>query len=453
MESISCSSTIFIPPLWKQRRRFILDTLKYHKIQKVIDYGCGEGSVMSYLIPTSVTDDINFTHLIGLDLDKTLLIEQTIPHCEPWPVDYHQLRETPLTIDIYHGSVDRMDYRIKKLNCEALVCTEVIEHLYPHTLHQMIPIVFDYYSPSLVILTTPNGEYNHFFPQLRYGTKEASFRHDDHKFEWTRYEFESWCKNIGQQYGYRIEFHGIGLIEGKKDQLQYGYCTQACIFTKKKEESDTQNKIIEEKEEKSHTLLKHIEFPCYQPNPLLKDDEILQQVETYLSDLCQIKTLHQLEQRQQHQHQHNDVLLSLPSSSTTSISSTTSSAISSASSTYQDNNQHYAYTISMIDKQFDDMMKHINESNQWHYDPTSSFLLLDNIEDQQQQIKKQKQKEKSQWTFIPMSISIESIWSILTVRQLCKTKRRLVEILNLKEKDYQVTGSDIVVHKSFKIIP
>ncbi|CAO3651470.1 unnamed protein product [Cunninghamella echinulata] len=317
----------------------------------------------------------------------------------------------------------------------------------------MIPIVFDYYSPSLVILTTPNGEYNHFFPQLHYGTKEASFRHNDHKFEWTRYEFESWCKNIGQQYDYHIEFHGIGLIEGKKDQLQHGHCTQACIFIKKEEENDTQNNIIEEKEEKkNHTLLKHIEFPYYQPNPLLKDDEILQQVETYLSDLCQIKTLHQLEQRQQHQHQQNNVL-SLPSSSSTSISSTTSSSFSSTSSTYQDNNQHHAYAISMIDKQFDDMMKHINESNQWHYDPTSSFLLLDNIADQQQQIKKVKVKEKSRWTFIPMCIPMETVWSILTIRQLCKTKLRLVEILNLKEEDYQVTGSDIVVHKSFKMIP
>jgi hypothetical protein len=35
--------------------------------------------------------------------------------------------------------------------------------------------------PKLVVVTTPNAEYNTLFPDF-----EGPFRHWDHKFEWTR---------------------------------------------------------------------------------------------------------------------------------------------------------------------------------------------------------------------------------------------------------------------------
>lgn len=60
--------------------------------------------------------------------------------------------------------------------------------------------VFGIYKPKLVIITTPNAEFNVNFPNLNYGTSESTFRHDDHKFEWTREEFESWCFTICQEF-------------------------------------------------------------------------------------------------------------------------------------------------------------------------------------------------------------------------------------------------------------
>lgn len=58
-------------------------------------------------------------------------------------------------------------------------------------------ITLGVYQPEIMIVTTPNAEYNVNFPDLKYGTSESTFRHDDHKFEWTRKEFESWyvCVN------------------------------------------------------------------------------------------------------------------------------------------------------------------------------------------------------------------------------------------------------------------
>jgi len=46
--------------------------------------------------------------------------------------------------------------------------------------------VFGQLSPKVVIVTTPNVEFNVLFPDLK------GFRHYDHKFEWTRAEFEEW---------------------------------------------------------------------------------------------------------------------------------------------------------------------------------------------------------------------------------------------------------------------
>lgn len=48
--------------------------------------------------------------------------------------------------------------------------------------------IFGVYKPQLLIITTPNAEFNVHFPNLNYLTPESTFRHDDHKFEWTRAE-------------------------------------------------------------------------------------------------------------------------------------------------------------------------------------------------------------------------------------------------------------------------
>ncbi|CAO3651996.1 unnamed protein product [Cunninghamella blakesleeana] len=462
MDDSPCLSTIFKPPLWKQRRQFILDTLKQHKIQKVIDYGCGEGSILSYLIPTSVTDDINFTHLIGLDIDKELLMEETISHCEPWQTDYQQLRETPLIIDIYHGSVDQKDKRIKDSQCEALICTEVIEHVYPITLKRMIPVCFQYYQPSLLIFTTPNAEYNHFFTQLNYGTEYASFRHDDHKFEWTRLEFESWCNEIGNQYDYNVEFHGIGLINGRENEIQHGHCTQACIFTKKIKNKDTHQDnteknpiIIKEEEEENqpyhHTLLKHIEFPYYQQNLLLDDDEILHQIESHLSDLCQDKTLYYQFEQRQHQQQNKDISsFSSPSLSLSSLSSSSIYHDQSQEGIGEEQKENPRSMSLLIDQQFNNMIHHIHASGEWYYNQQDHHLL--NSLNDAKENEEEKKEENEHWTLVPIHLPIETIWSLLPIRQLCITKLRLFEILNLKKNDYQVMGSDLVVHKSFKFV-
>lgn len=61
-----------------------------------------------------------------------------------------------------------------------------IEHLHPPILNAVPEVIFGNLQPMVVVVTTPNVEFNIIFPDLK------GFRHYDHKFEWTRAEFRAW---------------------------------------------------------------------------------------------------------------------------------------------------------------------------------------------------------------------------------------------------------------------
>ena len=83
---------------------------------------------------------------------------------------------------------------------------EVIEHLDVDRLPALEEVVFGEGRPETVVLTTPNRDYNALFPELAAG----SFRHPDHRFEWSRQEMEAWAGSIEERYGYRAAINGIG---------------------------------------------------------------------------------------------------------------------------------------------------------------------------------------------------------------------------------------------------
>lgn len=142
---------------------------------------------MSFLITPS--DNNQIIKIAGVDISEEEL-EKAIEACLPWPSDYSHKRLHPLVIDIYQGSIGEPDERLK--GYEAIICSEVIEHVYQDVLDSFFPVALGLYRPKILIVTTPNCEYNVHFPNLHYGTDKASFRHADHKFEWTRKEFEAW---------------------------------------------------------------------------------------------------------------------------------------------------------------------------------------------------------------------------------------------------------------------
>ncbi|KAI7817031.1 hypothetical protein BC939DRAFT_467189 [Gamsiella multidivaricata] len=203
----SAQEILFFPPLWQQRRNLARRIIDEHHATSVIDFGCGEAALMSFLIWES-SGEHPITRLSGVDMDESRLTLAT-DACQPQ--DYElgsNLRVNKLAIEIYHGSVAQADSRM--IGFDALACLEVVEHLDPDVLEQFWGVVLGKLRPKLVIVSTPNAEFNVYFPQLKYGTPEAVFRNDDHRFEWTRQEFEDWygASRIGTNCQLKIINHG-----------------------------------------------------------------------------------------------------------------------------------------------------------------------------------------------------------------------------------------------------
>lgn len=84
---------------------------------------------------------------------------------------------------------------------EAIISSEVIEHLDPPDLGEFWEIHLQTLKPNTLIVTTPNRDFNVLFERVeelsnrvgRSYTREGvpyRLRHEDHRFEYTRAEFE-----------------------------------------------------------------------------------------------------------------------------------------------------------------------------------------------------------------------------------------------------------------------
>jgi len=110
------------------------------------------------------------------------------------------------------------------LNFDAVTCIELVEHLKPEVLPAFKKNIFGYIRPNLVVISTPNFDFNILF------SNDNKLRHWDHKFEWTKNEFQTWCHEICAQFNYCVCFDGVGRAPESKKEL--GFCSQFAIFHK-----------------------------------------------------------------------------------------------------------------------------------------------------------------------------------------------------------------------------
>ncbi|XP_051874425.1 small RNA 2'-O-methyltransferase [Pristis pectinata] len=204
----------FSPPLYKQRHQMVVKLVEKCKAQKVADLGCARCTLLSRLKFCRFIEV-----LVGVDTDLELL-KDNMYRLSPLPCDYLQPRPSPLTVRLYQGSVAVKDPRM--LDCDFVSCIELIEHLDTADLVKFPEVLFGYMNPAVVVITTPNADFNPLLPGI------VQFRHCDHKFEWSRSEFQAWCLNIGRKYDYSVEFTGVG--EGPEGKETLGFCTQISIF-------------------------------------------------------------------------------------------------------------------------------------------------------------------------------------------------------------------------------
>lgn len=180
--------------LCEQRIGAILSTLRAAGAKTVIDLGCGEGKLLRALL-----EDRSFERILGMDVSwRTLEIATKRLHIDQLPPAQKS------RIELMHGSLMYKDKRLSGFDAATVV--EVIEHLDAPRLAAFERVLFEEAQPKTVLITTPNSEYNPLFPDLPSGR----FRHKDHRFEWTRSEFQRWCGDNAKRFGYKVRFLPIG---------------------------------------------------------------------------------------------------------------------------------------------------------------------------------------------------------------------------------------------------
>jgi 3' terminal RNA ribose 2'-O-methyltransferase Hen1 len=180
--------------LHEQRLAAVLTALKDSGARRVLDLGCGEGKLLGRLLKEK-----QFSEIVGMDVAaRSLDIAAERLHLDTMPPMQRQ------RITLLHGSLTYRDARLAGYDAAAVV--EVIEHLDPPRLAAFERMLFEAARPSLVVITTPNAEYNVKWETLPAG----NFRHRDHRFEWTRAQFRAWAAGVCERNGYRVRFEGVG---------------------------------------------------------------------------------------------------------------------------------------------------------------------------------------------------------------------------------------------------
>lgn len=197
--------------LKQQRLEAVLTALKACGAKRVVDLGCGEGQLLKLLL-----QDKSFIEIVGMDVSyRSLDIAQERLHFDNLPEQQRQ------RIKLIQGS---LTYRDKRLNgYDAATVVEVIEHLDSSRMASFERVLFEFAKPNTVIITTPNVEYNVKFKNLPAG----KFRHKDHRFEWTRSEFQAWAKRVAESFGYTVQFLPVGL-----EDAEVGAPTQMGVFSR-----------------------------------------------------------------------------------------------------------------------------------------------------------------------------------------------------------------------------
>jgi 2-polyprenyl-3-methyl-5-hydroxy-6-metoxy-1,4-benzoquinol methylase len=253
----------FVPPLWKQRRVYASERMRADPtIESVLDIGCGEGALLQILL-----NDTKYSQLAGLDIDLAALNEAEYS-CTPTEMDHRYPRELPVHFALYYGNLTTLDQRLQNFDCITLL--EVIEHLDPPVLEQLPKVVFGSYRPRMVVVSTPNAEFNVHFPNLNYGTPLQTFRHWDHRFEWTRDEFKTWCDSVCSTYGYSYNVECVGYWSGQKD---VGGCSQIAVFYR---ETDMEKPVILEK---PFQMKYQVDYPYFKEDNF-SDEEIIKVIES-----------------------------------------------------------------------------------------------------------------------------------------------------------------------------
>lgn len=190
-----------------QRLERVIAWLRAHDVRSVMDLGCGRGVLLARLLAEPA-----LRRLVGVDVSAEALAMAR----------QHVLPESgEQRVELLNASFT--DPALPLSGLDAGIMLETIEHLEPGRLSELERAVFGTYRPGLMIVTTPNVEYNPLF-----GLSPGEFRDPEHYFEWDRNRFQRWCARVAERNGYTVRYQGIG-----EQDPDLGSPTQAALFRRR----------------------------------------------------------------------------------------------------------------------------------------------------------------------------------------------------------------------------
>ncbi|MDH3739434.1 MAG: 3' terminal RNA ribose 2'-O-methyltransferase Hen1 [Alphaproteobacteria bacterium] len=193
------------------RMERVVETLTSLGATRVADVGCGEGKLLARLLKES-----SFTKVLGMDV-STISLDRAADRLS---LDRMSARRRQ-RIELIQGSLTYVDKRLDGF--DAIACVEVIEHMDENRIGAFEQAVFASARPRHVVLSTPNREYNVLFEDL----PADKLRHHDHRFEWSRAEFQTWAQAVAARQGYNVRFEDIGELH-----VEHGAPTQMGVFSR-----------------------------------------------------------------------------------------------------------------------------------------------------------------------------------------------------------------------------
>jgi 2-polyprenyl-3-methyl-5-hydroxy-6-metoxy-1,4-benzoquinol methylase len=193
--------------LHQDRLEAVLAAISASGARRVLDLGCGDGDLFVHLAAMPALDD-----LVGIDICNASL--------DRLRARLARIKVTAAKLDLRHGSMTDPAADLAGYDCAVLL--ETIEHIDPDQLSRLERALFTVLRARTIIITTPNAEFN---PLL--GVPAHRMRHPDHRFEWDRRRFRTWCARAAKAAGYAATFHDIA---GAHPTL--GGASQMAVFTR-----------------------------------------------------------------------------------------------------------------------------------------------------------------------------------------------------------------------------
>ena len=179
------------------RRKVVQENLSFDK--PIIEVGCGEGY---YTFPFAKKNKAFQHHAI--DIDKDILEE----------IKFKAKKKQIENVCVYEsldGFITEADNWQDAGTCDVegknfdMICVEVMEHMPLEDAKKFVTQMAAFKGLNKLILTTPNKDFNQY-----YAFEESDTRHDDHKFELTGDEFESFVKETIVGRPFKIEWIQLG---------------------------------------------------------------------------------------------------------------------------------------------------------------------------------------------------------------------------------------------------